>query len=222
MKKIFILIFSLNLIKITLNEEKEKEKIKCYDSNCLTCGTEFLHSCIECTNNYILHLGDCGTYEECAKMIRKILWAMQISPWSANDNYYNPPQNSLDYAKTTSLVMDNVYFTYMGLRVDNPFYFFMSKPDGVDYIEELFKDTEYTDKPQYCMVESAVWFPSVSRRDVIGKLPMEFHPEITLLESALDSPQKYIDGIYDFYEGWKHTRLPRPGNTRRADAARGG
>ena len=29
----------------------------------------------------------------------------------------------------------------MGLRVDNPFYFFMSKPDGVDYIEELFKDT---------------------------------------------------------------------------------
>ena len=65
MKKIFILIFSLNLIKITFNEEKEKEKIKCYDSNCLTCGTEFLHSCIECTNNYILHLGDCGTYEEC-------------------------------------------------------------------------------------------------------------------------------------------------------------
>ena len=29
----------------------------------------------------------------------------------------------------------------MGLWVDNPFYFFMSKPDGVDYIEELFKDT---------------------------------------------------------------------------------
>ena len=82
-----------------------------------------------------------------------------------------------------------------------------SKYRFLDLLEELFKDTEYTDKPQYCMVESAVWFPSVSRRDVIGKLPMEFHPEITLLESALDSPQKYIDGIYDFYEGWKHTRL---------------
>lgn len=86
--------------------------------------------------------GNGHSHEECAKLIRKILWAMQISPWSANDNYYNPPQNSLDYAKTTSLVMDNVYFTYMGLRVDNPFFFFMSKPEGVDYIEELFKDTD--------------------------------------------------------------------------------
>ena len=76
-------------------------------------------------------------------------------------------------------------------------------------LDEYFEDTEYTDHPQYCMVESAVWFPSVSRRDVIGVLPMEFHPEITLLENALDSPQKFIDGIYEFYEGWRHTRLDR-------------
>ena len=48
MKKIYILIFSLNLIKITLNEEI-KEKITCYDENCLVCGTEFKHSCIECS-----------------------------------------------------------------------------------------------------------------------------------------------------------------------------
>ena len=76
-------------------------------------------------------------------------------------------------------------------------------------LDEYYEDTEYTDHPQYCMVESAVWFPSVSRRDVIGVLPMEFHPEITLLENALDSPQKFIDGIYEFYEGWRHTRLDR-------------
>ncbi len=64
MKKIYILIFSLTLIKITLNEEI-KEKIICYDENCLNCGTEFIHSCIECSNNYILHLGDCGKKEGC-------------------------------------------------------------------------------------------------------------------------------------------------------------
>ena len=64
MKKIYTPIFSLNLIKITLNEEI-KEKITCYDENCLVCGTEFKHSCIECSKNYILHLGDCGKNEKC-------------------------------------------------------------------------------------------------------------------------------------------------------------
>lgn len=84
-----------------------------------------------------------------------------------------------------------------------------SKYRFLDLLDEKFRDTEGTDSPQYCMVESAVWFPSVSRRDAIGVLPMEFHPEIVLLESALESPQKYIDGVYDFYEGDRHTRLDK-------------
>ena len=82
-----------------------------------------------------------------------------------------------------------------------------SKYRFLDLLDDLLGDCQYSSHPQYCMVESAVWFPSVSRRDVIGVLPMEFHPEIVLLESALESPKKYIDGIYDFYEGRKHTRL---------------
>ena len=82
-----------------------------------------------------------------------------------------------------------------------------SKYRFLDMLEDLLKDTEYSNRPQYCMVESAVWFPSINRRDVVGNLPMEFNPEIVLFETALDSPQKYINGIYDFYEGKKHTRL---------------
>lgn len=93
-----------------------------------------------------------------------------------------------------------------------------SKYRFLDLIEDLLSDTQYTGFPQYCMVESAVWFPSISKRDVIGTLPMEFHPEITLLENALDSPQKYIDGIYDFYEGWKHTRLDKTPDDKIIDA----
>ena len=64
-----------------------------------------------------------------------------------------------------------------------------SKYRFIDLLEKLFKDTEHTDFPQYCMVESAVWFPSISKRDVTGSLPMEYHSEITLLENALDFPQ---------------------------------
>ncbi len=93
-----------------------------------------------------------------------------------------------------------------------------SKYRFLELVEDLLGDTQYTDSPQYCMVESAVWFPSISKRDVIGTLPMEFHPEITLLENALESPQKYIDGIYDFYEGWKHTRLDKTPEEKIIDA----
>ena len=82
-----------------------------------------------------------------------------------------------------------------------------SKYKFIDLLERFFEDTQGTEAPQYCMVESAVWFPSVSRRDAIGILPMEYHPEIVLLENALESPQKFIDAIYDYYGGERHTRL---------------
>lgn len=59
----------------------------------------------------------------------------------------------------------------------------------------------------YCLVESAVWFPSVSRRDEIGDMPMEFKPELLLLEDALDKTEEYIDKIYEFYHGRTHTKL---------------
>lgn len=81
-----------------------------------------------------------------------------------------------------------------------------SKYRFIDIVETIFEN-RFNQEPQYCMVESAVWFPSINKRDVVGTLPMEFHSEIVLYENALDSPQKYIDGIYDFYEGYRHTRL---------------
>lgn len=61
--------------------------------------------------------------------------------------------------------------------------------------------------PQYCMVEKAAWFPSISKRDIVGKLPMEYVDEIVLYENALDDPQRYIDAIYDYYGGIRHTRM---------------
>ena len=82
------------------------------------------------------------SHAETAKLMRKILWAFQISPWATNKDYFNAPQNSIENPKTTSLILDNEFFSYMGLRVDNPFFFFMSRPENYDYIEELFKDTD--------------------------------------------------------------------------------
>lgn len=62
-------------------------------------------------------------------------------------------------------------------------------------------------EPQYALVEPAVWFPSISKRDLVGSLPMEYQDQIVLYENALDNPQTFIQNIYDFYGGRKHTRL---------------
>lgn len=126
------------------------------------------------------------------------------------------PQKGLIVIEVKSGGIECINNTWTYIRTDNGERHSMKNPlkqadrskyRFIDLLEDVLADSQYTGHPQYCMVESAVWFPSVSRRDVIGVLPMEFHPEIVLLENALESPQKYIDGIYDFYEGRKHTRL---------------
>lgn len=126
------------------------------------------------------------------------------------------PQKGIIVIEVKSGGIECVNNTWTYIRTDNGERHAMKNPlkqadrskyRFIDLLDDLFADSQYTQHPQYCMVESAVWFPSVARRDVIGILPMEFHPEIVLLENALESPQKYIDGIYDFYEGRKHTRL---------------
>ena len=60
---------------------------------------------------------------------------------------------------------------------------------------------------QYCLVEAAVWFSSINKRGIEGELPMEYRDEIVLYENALDHPQKFIMGIYEYYGGMNRTRL---------------
>ena len=75
-----------------------------------------------------------------------------------------------------------------------------------DLVSEVLEEG-YQHEPQYCLVEPAAWFPSISKRDIVGELPMEYRDEIVLYENALDNPQKYIMGIYDYYGGKWHTKL---------------
>lgn len=75
-----------------------------------------------------------------------------------------------------------------------------------DLVCELLDGAPQND-PQYCLVEPAAWFPSISKRDIVGELPMEYKDEIVLYENALDNPQKFIMGIYEYYGGQRHTRL---------------
>ena len=75
-----------------------------------------------------------------------------------------------------------------------------------DLVGELLEGSPEYDK-QYCLVEPAAWFPSINKKDIVGELPMEYRDEIVLYENALDNPQKFIMGIYEYYGGRRHTRL---------------
>lgn len=106
----------------------------------------------------------------------------------------------------------NDHWTY--IRTDNGERHDMKNPmKQADRSKYRFKDLRDEvlgidqENQDYCLVESAVWFPSVSRRDEIGEMPMEFKPELVLLEDALEKPETYIDRIYDFYHGSTHTKL---------------
>lgn len=78
-----------------------------------------------------------------------------------------------------------------------------------DLVSDILDSDNYAE-PQYCLVEPAVWFPSINKRDLVGELPMEYQPEIVLYENSLDNPKKAIEDIYAFYGGKKHTRLSAP------------
>lgn len=74
-----------------------------------------------------------------------------------------------------------------------------------DLVSDILPDSKAD--PQYCLVEPAAWFPSISKKDLVGELPMEYRDEIVLYENALENPQKFIEDIYSFYGGKRHTRL---------------
>ena len=81
-------------------------------------------------------------HEDLAALQRRIHWAGQIASWVNNHDYYEPPYNEKDCPKMSSAVLDNVNYTYMGLREDNDFYVFLHSPSDKRVFEDLFCDTE--------------------------------------------------------------------------------
>ncbi len=115
--------------------------------------------------------------------------------------------------KSGGIECDNNTWTY--IRTDNYERHPMKNPlkqagrstyRFAELIDDLFED-QILYKNIKCRVESAVWFPSLSRLTDIGELPMEYHEEFVLLEDALDNPEPYIDRIYKFYNMEAQTYL---------------
>lgn len=78
---------------------------------------------------------------ETADLMRRIRWAMQTSLWVNNKTYKAPGRDIKEHPKMASVVLDDVFYTYMGLREDNDFGVQLNKPKDFDIFEELVKDT---------------------------------------------------------------------------------
>ena len=77
-----------------------------------------------------------------AKLIKSVIWAVQIGSWVNNEYYWERPTDPIDYPKMGSAVFDNVFYSYAGLREDNDFYLFLNDPLDKNVLDDLFKDTE--------------------------------------------------------------------------------
>lgn len=83
---------------------------------------------------------------ETADLMRRIRWAMQTSLWVNNKTYKAPGRDIKEHPKMASVVTDDVFYSYMGLREDNDFGVQLNKPKDFDIFEELVKDTSKLEK----------------------------------------------------------------------------
>lgn len=86
--------------------------------------------------------GSVETHNDLARLTRNLQWAIQTGTWVNNTGFTEPPCDVKDHPKTASAVLDNVLFTYMGLREDNNFGLYLHSPEDRQVFEDLLKDTE--------------------------------------------------------------------------------
>ena len=77
-----------------------------------------------------------------ADLIRNINWAILTGLWVNNENYEAPYRDPKEHPKMASIMCDDVFYNYFGLREDNDISFFLNKTKDYDLYEELLKDTE--------------------------------------------------------------------------------
>ena len=74
-------------------------------------------------------------------LIRNINWAMINGLWVNNKGYEAPARDPIEHPKMATVVCDDIFYSYFGLREDNDISFFLNRTNDYDLYEELLKDT---------------------------------------------------------------------------------
>ncbi len=96
-------------------------------------------------------------------------------------------------------------------RLDNNEEFKMKNPFlQADRSKFVLIDNLYGKIPfhEKCLVEKAVWFPSIKKESINGiNLPLDYHELLVLTEDDLSFPEKSLIDIFNYYNSKKYTRL---------------
>lgn len=90
--------------------------------------------------------GRADEHYKTSNLIRNLNCAMQSALWVNNKCYEAPARDPIEHPKMASVVCDDVFYSYFGLREDNDISFFLNKTKNYDLYEELLKDTSKIEK----------------------------------------------------------------------------
>ena len=90
--------------------------------------------------------GRADEHYKTSNLIRNLNWAMQSALWVNNKCYEAPARDPIEHPKMASVVCDDIFYSYFGLREDNDISFFLNKTKNYDLYEELLKDTSKIEK----------------------------------------------------------------------------
>ena len=94
------------------------------------------------TINEYEETGKSDEHYKTADLIRNINWAILTGLWVNNQSYEEPSRDPKEHPKMASIMCDDVFYNYFGLREDNDISFFLNKAKDYDLFEELLKDTD--------------------------------------------------------------------------------
>lgn len=76
-----------------------------------------------------------------AEQIERILWAIQLTNWRNNTQYWDRPKHDETSMREASAIALDSCYTFMGLNTNNDCYLFLRQPEGETGYESWFKNT---------------------------------------------------------------------------------
>lgn len=110
--------------------------------------------------------------------------------------------------KSGGIVLDNGQWQYE--RTDNHQRYPMKDPlEQASRTTYAIKELVESALPagEYCWAEPVVWFPSISDRALVSDIPNTYHPEIVLMDWALNNAKQAMNNAYQFYDSARRTKL---------------
>lgn len=137
----------------------------------------------------------------------RIIWAAQMSPWSANKDYYSRPITDMEGSESASVMCNNKGYSYMNLDKGNEFYLLLKKSDKdggfahwmkhSDKIRKLFGILSSEDNVRVLMYLYALGLDEFANADTISSAT-------GVAKDKVEKLMKYLISDINAENDWKY------------------